>query len=114
VIEPHPVLDVVVFSLKPGATRERFLGTVDAVSRWAQDQRGFVSRELSYAEADDRWIELVKWDTAEDADRAAEAEQSAEACQPMFGLIDWDSILIMRAEAAIPAVTAHVGQSIRA
>jgi len=110
VTKPHSVLDVVVFSLKPGTTRERFLDTVDAVSRWAQDQPGFISRELSYAEADDRWIEIVRWSTAGDADRAAEAEQTAEARQPMFGLIDWDSILVMRADPAIPAVLGNAEQ----
>ena len=99
------VTDVVLFSLKSGVTRERFLGTVDAVSDWAREQPGFVSRELSYVPTDGRWLEVVRWASDEAADRAAEAELSADACQPMFGLIDWDTILIIRAEPVIPLVT---------
>ena len=99
------VTDVVLFGLKPGVTRERFLGTVDAVSEWAQQQPGFVSRELSYVRADGRWVEVVRWETNEAADRAAEAELTADSCQPMFGLIDWDTIQIMRAEPAIARVS---------
>lgn len=104
---PSGVTDLVLFSLKPGSTRDQFLGTVDAVSRWALEQPGFISRDLSYAAAQDRWIEIVRWETLADAERAAEAELSAEACMPMFGLIDWDSIVIMRGEPAIKAV--HAG-----
>jgi hypothetical protein len=101
------VTDVVLFGLKPGATRERFLATVDAVSAWALQQPGFLSRELSYVPADGRWIEVVRWETNDDADLAAEAELTADACQPMFGLIDWDTIQILRAEPAIPKVSAE-------
>lgn len=102
---PSSVIDLVLFSLKSGTTREQFLGTIDAVSRWAQGQPGFVSRELSYASAEDRWIEVVKWESLHDAEVAAEAELSADACVPMFALIDWDSIVITRGEPAIALVT---------
>lgn len=100
------VTDVVLFGLKSGVTREQFLGTVDAVSAWALRQPGFLARELSYVPADGRWVEVVRWETNDAADRAAEAELSAEACQPMFGLIDWDTIQILRAEPAMPKVSA--------
>lgn len=104
---PIGVTDLVLFSLKPGTKRDQFLGTVDAVSQWALAQPGFISRDLSYAQAEDRWIEIVRWETLADAERAAEVELSAEACMPMFGLIDWDTIVIMRGDAAI--VPVHAG-----
>jgi hypothetical protein len=105
-----PVTDLVLFSLKPGTTREHFLATVDPVSQWALEQPGFISRDLSYVPAEDRWIEVVSWETLADSERAAEAELSAEACMPMFGLIDWDTIVIMRGEAAIAPVRAGSGR----
>jgi hypothetical protein len=67
------VLELVVFNLKEEVTRERFLGTVDAVSEWARTQSGFVSRDLSYVPAEDRWIEVVYWRTLGDAEAAADA-----------------------------------------
>ena len=40
------VLELVVFKLRAGASREELLGTVDAVSAWIAQQPGFVARSL--------------------------------------------------------------------
>jgi hypothetical protein len=98
------VLELVVFKLGEGVSRERLLGTVDAVSAWAQEQPGFISRELSYDPEGDRWIDLVQWETMQDAHAAAEQAMSSESCAPMFGLIDPESTLMIHAEPAIAAV----------
>jgi hypothetical protein len=103
----HGVVDVVLFSLRPGVSRDQFLATVDPASAWVRQQPGFVSRELSYSSTDDRWIEVVKWESAESGDAAAAAEQAADECRPMFGLIDWDSIVLTRGELAIDPVLAQ-------
>lgn len=100
------VTDLVVFRLKPGVRRDEFLGTVDAVSEWARAQAGFESRNLSYSETDDTWIEVVCWASATDADAAAIAEQSATECVPMFAAIDMENMQYVRAAAAIEPVTA--------
>jgi hypothetical protein len=52
-------LELVVFSLKEGTTREQFLATESAASNWMQQQPGFISHELSYAADGDRWIEIA-------------------------------------------------------
>lgn len=57
------VLELVVFELKQGATRDDLLATVDAVSAWIAEQRGFVSRELIEEAESGRWIDLVRWRT---------------------------------------------------
>ncbi len=100
------VLDLVVFSLKEGVTREQFLRAVDAVSRWARSQPGFVSRNLSYNADQDKWIEMVRWASLTDAEVAAKAEESAEECLPMFGMIDMETMLYLRGEPAIEPVLA--------
>jgi hypothetical protein len=92
------VLELVVFKLREGVTREQFLGTVDPVSAWIAGQAGFVSRELSYDADADRWIEVVRWDTMEDAHAAAELATTSESCAPMFALIDMDSALMAHAD----------------
>jgi hypothetical protein len=101
----QPILELVVFKLKEGATREAFLGTVGAVSAWAKTQPGFVSRDLCYSAADDRWIEVVWWDTLHHAEAAADAAMSSASCAPMFRLIDMESMLFLHGQPAIATVT---------
>jgi hypothetical protein len=95
------VLELVVFELKDGVRRDQFLATVDAASEWVKSQPGFISEDLSYAEAEDRWIEVVHWRTLEEAEAAANAAPTHESCAPMFGLIDMDSMLFLHGAPAV-------------
>ena len=107
--EPGKVLELVIFKLKDGTTREQFLGTVDPVSEWAKKQPGFISRELSHDAEGDRWIEVIWWRTMEDARVAAEAAMSSESCTPLFALIDEESTLMLHGELAVaPAYAARM------
>ena len=92
------VLELVVFKLNDGATREQLLDTVDPVSEWIAEQPGFVSRELSYDADGDRWIDVVRWRTMEDAHAASERAMTSPACAPMFALIDMESTLMLHGE----------------
>lgn len=100
------VLELVVFRLAAGVSRERFLDTAGAVSAWAAEQPGFVSRELSYDAEGDRWIEVIWWRSMDDARAAAERATSSDACAPMFALIDEGSTLMVHGEPAIAPVHA--------
>lgn len=91
-------VEVVVFKLRPGATREQLLGTNAAVSEWAARQPGFLSRDLAYDAEGDRWIDVVWWRSLEDAHAAAESAMGSEACAPMFALIDEDATLMVHGE----------------
>ena len=98
------VLELVVFKLNEGASREQLLGTVDAVSSWIARQPGFISRDLAYDAEGDRWIDVVWWSSMEDAHAAAELAMSSESCAPMFALIDMESTLMVHGQlAAAPA-----------
>ena len=99
------ILELVVFTLKDGVTRDQLLGTVDAVSDWAKGQPGFLSRDLSYAPAEHRWIEVVWWRSLADAEAAAEAALSSPSCAPMFALIDMESAQMLHGVPAIAPVT---------
>jgi hypothetical protein len=100
------VLELVVFTLNEGVSREQFLGTNDAVSTWISNQPGFISRELSYDAEGDRWIDVLWWDSMENAAAAAELAITSESCMPMFALIDMESVLMLHGEPAIPPVFA--------
>jgi hypothetical protein len=104
------VLELVVFKLKERVTRERFLGTDEAVSRWISEQPGFISHELLYDADGDRWVELAWWKTMDEAHAAAEKAMTSETCAPMFALIDEESSLMLHAgpaNAPVRADTAH-------
>jgi antibiotic biosynthesis monooxygenase (ABM) superfamily enzyme len=96
------VVELVVFGLKDGVTRDQFLASVDAASAWVQTQPGFIAEDLTYAAAGDRWIEIVRWKTLEQAEAAAQAAETDPACAPMFGLIDMDDMLFLH---GLPATT---------
>ena len=100
------VLELVVFKLNDGVTREQFLSTNEAVSTWISNQPGFVSHELMYDAEGDRWIELAWWRTMQDAHAAAELAMTSESCAPMFALIDMESTLMLHGEPAIAPVYA--------
>jgi hypothetical protein len=100
------VLELVVYKLNDGVTREEFLGTNDAVSSWISKQPGFLSRELAYDADGDRWVDVIWWETMENAHAAAELSQTSESCTPMFGLIDMESALMLHGVRAIERVDA--------
>jgi hypothetical protein len=92
------VLELVVFKLNPGVTREQFVATLDPVSQWIASQPGFVSRELSYDAEGNRWIEVIWWETMDQAGAAAERAMTSETCAPMFALLDMESTLMVHGE----------------
>ena len=100
------VLELVVFGLRDGVSREQLLGTVDPVSAWIGKQSGFVSRELVHDAKGDRWIDVIWWRSLGEAHAAAEQAMSSASCAPMFALIDMESTLMLHGEAAIAPVAA--------
>jgi hypothetical protein len=99
-------LELVVFKLKEGVSREDLLMTAEGVSDWIKKQPGFISRDLSYDAAGDRWIEVVRWGSLDEAHAASELAMSSESCRPMFGLIDMASTLMIHGVPAIAPVHA--------
>jgi|SRR5215217_239211 len=104
--QPEKVLELVVFKLGDGVSREQFLGTVDEVSRWISRRPGFISRELSYDSDGDRWIEVIWWKSMDEAQAAAELAMTSESCAPMFAVIDMASTLMLHGALVSPPVAA--------
>ena len=100
------VLELVVYQLHKGVSREQFLGTNDAVSSWIRQQPGFLSRELVHDAEGDRWVDVIWWATLEQAQAASERSMTSESCSPMFALINMDSALMLHGTPAINPVHA--------
>ncbi len=100
------VLELVVYQLREGVSREQFLGTNDAVSSWISQQPGFISRELVYDAEGDRWVDVIWWESLQQAQAASERSMTSESCSPMFALIDKESALMLHGTPAINRVDA--------
>jgi hypothetical protein len=100
------VLELVVYQLHKGVSREQFLGTNDAVSSWIRQQPGFLSRALVYDAEGDRWVDVIWWQTLEQAQAASQRSMTSESCSPMFALINMDSALLLHGIPAINPVHA--------
>jgi antibiotic biosynthesis monooxygenase (ABM) superfamily enzyme len=100
------VLELVVYKLNEGVSREQFLGTNGAVSTWISKQPGFISRDLVYDSDGDRWVDVIWWETMEQAHAASEKSMTSESCLPMFAQIDEQSMLMLHGVPAIDAVSA--------
>ena len=99
------ILELVVYKLDEGVSREQFLATNDATSVWIGNQPGFISRELVYDADGDRWVDVIWWETIEQAHAASELSMTSESCQPMFALIDMESALMLHGLPAIATVS---------
>jgi antibiotic biosynthesis monooxygenase (ABM) superfamily enzyme len=102
------VVELVVFALKEGVTQDQFLATHGAASQWVRAQPGFIGEDLTYATNEDRWIEIVRWQTLNEAQAAAQAAETDPACGPMFALIDMDNMLFLH---GVPAATAVIASN---
>jgi antibiotic biosynthesis monooxygenase (ABM) superfamily enzyme len=99
------VLELVVYKLGEGVSRDQFLGTNDAASAWIAKQPGFVSRELVHDAEGDRWVDVVWWETMEHARAASERAMTSDSCSPMFALIEMESALMLHGEQVLPSVS---------
>ena len=93
----RPVLEVVLFKLKPGADAAAFLAASEAVMPDLRTMRGFIRREL-FKDAEGRWMDTVHWHSLDDAQRAAEVFLSLSCAQTLIGLIDETSMTMLHLE----------------
>jgi len=97
----QPTVELVVFKLKEGTTREEFLASDEVASAWMKEQPGFLSHELCYATEPDQWFELVRWKSLAEAEAAASAAMSSTSCAPMFALIEMESVMMLHGESLL-------------
>lgn len=87
------ILEVVTFTLKPGADEAKFLADNSAVERFCRNQPGFVSRRLS-RDDEGGWIDMVEWADKQSALAAADAVGDAEGVGACFAAIDMDTVVM--------------------
>lgn len=86
------ILEIVNFKVKDGVSTEAFLkASADMEKSFVSKQVGFIKRTLGKGE-DSKWVDVVYWETMENATKVAEATMESPVCAPMFGMIDEVSI----------------------
>ncbi len=85
------VLELVVFTLREGGSRNEFLATEASMDAWLGEQPGFLSSDLVLGDDGDTWVFVGWWRTMAEAKAAADVALSARETAPMLALIDFDS-----------------------
>ena len=85
-------LEIASFKLKDGIAVEDFLkSSTEMEEGFAEKQNGFIKRTLAQSESGE-WVDVVYWETMDDATKAMESAMKSPTCAPMFGMIDDASI----------------------
>jgi heme-degrading monooxygenase HmoA len=86
-------LEVVRFRKATGADAERLEQAAASISSWLAQQPGYRGRMLARPEQDDGvWVDIVSWDSAEDADAAMAASHHCPGMSALMRLLDGPSV----------------------
>ena len=93
-----PVVEVVLSRVKPGVTDQEVLEAADAIMDDVRSAGGFLRRELLKA-GEGEWIDVIHWQSMEDAHRAAAMVMARPAAARLQGIIDGASVRMYHAHA---------------
>ena len=83
-----PTVEWAPFTLKPGESEEDLLKASQALQQgFLQHQKGFLKREL-LKKSDREYIDMVYWQTQEDAHSAIANAEKSPACFAYFQLME--------------------------
>jgi hypothetical protein len=92
---------MIAYALKSGVSESEFLAASDGLLPELATLEGFIRRELLKGE-DGRWLDVVYWQTRENADRSEDTIQSLPACARCIAMMDFESLTVSHLTAAQP------------
>jgi hypothetical protein len=93
-----PAVEVVQFKLAGGVDEKAFLEASDAMMPELGKLSGFITRELLKGE--DEWMDIVHWNSLDEARQAAAKVMSIPACLRFFEMIDQSGLKVSHLEQA--------------
>jgi len=90
----QPVYEIVVFKAQADVTTEQVLLSAQSIQSTLESYTGYISRDLIQAD-NDQWVDIVKWESLEDAQFAAEDIMSKPEAATFMTIIDTASINMM-------------------
>jgi heme-degrading monooxygenase HmoA len=86
------VLEIVTYNIKQGIETADYLKSSKEVGeQFIMKQKGFIKHTLARSKGNE-WVDVIHWNSMEDATKASEAAMQSPVCAPMFGMIDEASI----------------------
>ena len=80
-------IEVVIFKTKPEFDQQQEKASLDSLNSIVGARKGFISRQLARSE-DGKWMDLIFWESMEDAKAAADDIMKLESAQKAFSVID--------------------------
>ena len=90
----QPVLEVVLFHVKPGVTDTQVLAASAKTQEWLAQVDGYLARELS-KDDEGQWVDIVHWRTLTAAQAAAEQMMRQPCAADFMAVIDPGSITML-------------------
>ena len=92
------IVEIAQFKLATGVREEDFLQEAEAVQKnFLEQQSGYIDREL-LKDKDGQWVDILHWNSMEEAQKAAEVMMSDPATQGFMQKIDPSSVKILHLE----------------
>ncbi len=91
------ILALATYRLKPVASEDQIVDASERFSAWLRQQPGFVSRQFSYSESEDTYIDVIYWETMAAAEMAAALSMNSDECAPFFSLGEPETVKVLHA-----------------
>jgi hypothetical protein len=91
------VIELAIGKVKQGISRQDYLKAATAVESDLRTMPGFLSRRLLAGE-DGLWVDLVMWDSMQEALQAAQIFKDLPSGLPMIEMLDGDSVRMYHLE----------------
>ena len=92
---------MIAYALKSGVTESEFLAASAGLAPELATLEGFIRRELLKGE-DERWLDVVYWQTRENADRSEDTIQRLPACARCIAMMEFESLTVTHLTVAQP------------
>lgn len=98
----QPLYEIVVFKAKDGISAEQVVSAAQHIQPLLDSYKGYISRQLVQADGD-QWVDIVTWESLEDAKFAANDIMSKPIAAIFMNVIDTETINMMHGTAAFVA-----------
>ncbi|MCP4139798.1 MAG: hypothetical protein GY755_05825 [Chloroflexi bacterium] len=94
------VIEVVLFKPKAEVSPDTLKKAALPVNQFLSKQLGYKGRDLAVSE-NSQWVDIVRWESLENAHTAQEAAMKSTACLPYFSMIDEATMQMYHFEVAL-------------
>ena len=92
------IVEIAQFKLAAGVSEKDFLREAEAVQKnFLEKQSGYIDREL-LKDKDGQWVDILHWNSMEEAQKAAEVMMSDPGAQGFMQKIDPSSVKMLHLE----------------